>query len=96
MLRIILRTLMPKSQSQVLLTVMEQTLSPLFTEASNIVCFLSSPVQKLVGDLVSAGTVNSGNGTFTLQTTVLSEDSAVARLVQLVQVRASIHRTPRL
>jgi cation transport ATPase len=53
-------------------------------------------VQKKVGDLVSAGTVNSGNGAFTMQTAVLSEDSAVARLVQLVQVRASTYRTQRL
>ena len=53
----------------------------------------SRPVEKSVGDAVSAGTVNVGGGFFTMETTVLSKDSAVARLVQLVQV-AQTMRSP--
>ena len=41
------------------------------------------------GDKVSGGTVNTGNGFLTVRTTVLAEDSAVARLVRLVEEAAS-------
>ena len=45
----------------------------------------SRPVQKVPGDTVHAGTVNVAGGYLTVRTTALSKDSAVARLVKLVQ-----------
>ena len=44
----------------------------------------SRPVRVEAGDAVSAGTINVGGGYLVVETTALSGDSAVARLVQLV------------
>lgn len=45
----------------------------------------SRPVRKNPGDSVSGGTVNSGKSPLTVRTTSSSEDSAVARLIRLVE-----------
>ena len=45
----------------------------------------SRPIQKVCGDEVSGGTVNSGNTQIIVQTTSNSEESAVSRLVKLVE-----------
>lgn len=45
----------------------------------------SRPVRKGPGDSVSGGTINSGNTQMTIRTTVSAEDSAVARLIRLVE-----------
>jgi Cd2+/Zn2+-exporting ATPase len=45
----------------------------------------SRPVRKEPGDGVHAGTINVGGGYLTVRTTALSEDSAMARLIKLVQ-----------
>jgi len=45
----------------------------------------SRPIQKSMGDEVSGGTVNSGNTSILVQTTSNSEESAVSRLVKLVE-----------
>jgi len=45
----------------------------------------SRPIQKRAGDDVSGGTVNSGNTQIIVQTTSNSEESAVSRLVKLVE-----------
>jgi Cd2+/Zn2+-exporting ATPase len=45
----------------------------------------SRPVRKGPGDGVSGGTINSGNTQMTVRTTASSEDSAVARLIRLVE-----------
>ena len=53
----------------------------------------SRPVAKGKGDTVSAGTVNVGNSTLTVESRALAEDSAVARLVKLVE-DAQMKRSP--
>eukprot|EP00429_Kryptoperidinium_foliaceum_P010449 CAMPEP_0176005206 /NCGR_PEP_ID=MMETSP0120_2-20121206/2087_1 /TAXON_ID=160619 /ORGANISM="Kryptoperidinium foliaceum, Strain CCMP 1326" /LENGTH=1259 /DNA_ID=CAMNT_0017337907 /DNA_START=89 /DNA_END=3864 /DNA_ORIENTATION=+ len=45
----------------------------------------SRPVRKNTNDVVSGGTINSGNTQITVRTTALAEDSAVARLIRLVE-----------
>ena len=45
----------------------------------------SRPVRKRVGDEVSGGTINIGNGFFKMKTSAVSSDSAVARLARLVE-----------
>ena len=45
----------------------------------------SRPVLKEPGDGVHAGTINVGGGYLIIRTTALSEDSAMARLIKLVQ-----------
>lgn len=45
----------------------------------------SRPVKKVVNDVVSGGTLNSGNTHLTVRTTALADDSAVARLIRLVE-----------
>ena len=45
----------------------------------------SRPVLKEPGDGVHAGTINVGGGYLIIRTTALSEDSAIARLIKLVQ-----------
>ncbi len=45
----------------------------------------SRPVRKGPNDIVSGGTVNSGNTQMTIRTTASAEDSAVARLIRLVE-----------
>jgi len=45
----------------------------------------SRPVHKRIGEDVSGGTINVGNSFLKVQTTVLSSDSAVARLARLVE-----------
>jgi len=45
----------------------------------------SRPVRKGLNDLVSGGTINSGNTQMTVQTIASAEDSAVARLIRLVE-----------
>lgn len=45
----------------------------------------SRPVQKFVSNHVSGGTINCGNGQIVVQTTRTSDDSAVARLIRLVE-----------
>jgi Cd2+/Zn2+-exporting ATPase len=53
----------------------------------------SRPVAKGKGDTVSAGTVNVGNSTLTVESRALANDSAVARLVKLVE-DAQMKRSP--
>lgn len=45
----------------------------------------SRPVRKGPNDAVSGGTINSGNTQMTVRTTASAEDSAVARLIRLVE-----------
>lgn len=45
----------------------------------------SRPVRKNLGDSVQGGTVNSGNSQVLVQTTKTSEDSAVSKLIRLVE-----------
>jgi Zn2+/Cd2+-exporting ATPase len=45
----------------------------------------SRPIQKGPNDSVNGGTVNSGRSPLTIRTTVTSENSAVARLIRLVE-----------
>lgn len=45
----------------------------------------SRPVKKTTGDDVQGGTVNSGNSQIIVQTTKSSDDSAVSRLIRLVE-----------
>ena len=45
----------------------------------------SRPVQKVAGDTVNGGTVNSGQGAIKVRTTAKSDDSAMARLISLVE-----------
>ena len=45
----------------------------------------SKPVKKTVNDSVSGGTINSGNAQIVVQTTRTSDDSAVSRLIRLVE-----------
>jgi Cd2+/Zn2+-exporting ATPase len=45
----------------------------------------SRPVKKAAGDDVQGGTVNSGNSQIIVQTSRSSEDSAVSRLIRLVE-----------
>jgi Cd2+/Zn2+-exporting ATPase len=51
------------------------------------------PVSKKLNDTVSGGTVNNGGGFLSVQTSALSEDSSVARLVRLVE-DAQTKRSP--
>ncbi len=53
----------------------------------------SRPIQKGVGDSVSGGTINSGRSQLLVKTTSLSDDSAVARLIRLVE-EAQTNRSP--
>jgi Zn2+/Cd2+-exporting ATPase len=53
----------------------------------------SRPITKKVGDDVSAGTINVGLGYLVVRTTELSENSAVAKLVELVS-QAQAERSP--
>lgn len=53
----------------------------------------SRPITKKIGDDVCAGTINIGLGYLVIQTTELSENSAVARLVELVN-QAQSERSP--
>jgi Zn2+/Cd2+-exporting ATPase len=45
----------------------------------------NKPVKKCVDDNVSGGTINSGNSQLVVQTTRTSDDSAVSRLIRLVE-----------
>lgn len=45
----------------------------------------SRPVRKGPNDIVSGGTINSGNTQMTVRTTASADDSAVARLIRLVE-----------
>ena len=49
----------------------------------------SRPINKSVGDTVSGGTINVGSTRLVIKTTVLVEDSAVSRLIRLVEESAS-------
>ena len=53
----------------------------------------SRPIAKGVGDTVSAGTMNIGNSTLTVESRARAEDSAVSRLVKLVE-DAQMKRSP--
>ena len=53
----------------------------------------SRPVKKSIGDTVSGGTINSGRSQLLVKTTSLADDSAVARLIALVE-NAQINRSP--
>eukprot|EP00940_MAST-03C_sp_MAST-3C-sp2_P001357 g1357.t1 len=53
----------------------------------------SKPVPKKVSDAVSAGMINVGGGYLVIETTALSKDSAVAKLVELVAL-AHTQRSP--
>ena len=52
----------------------------------------SRPISKGVGEAVSGGTVNSGVAQLMVRTTALAENSAVARLIRLVE-EAQAHRS---
>jgi len=43
------------------------------------------PVQKNINDKVSGGTINSGNGEIVVRTTATADNSAVAKLIRLVE-----------
>lgn len=49
----------------------------------------SRPINKGVGDVVSGGTINVGNTRLVVRITALVEDSAVSRLIRLVEESAS-------
>ena len=49
----------------------------------------SMPVNKTIGDTVSGGTINVGGTRLVIRTTALVEDSAVSRLIRLVEESAS-------
>lgn len=53
----------------------------------------SRPIRKSVGDRVSGGTLNAGRAQLLIQTTSLADDSAVARLIKLVE-EAQTNRSP--
>eukprot|EP00536_Pseudo-nitzschia_multiseries_P004180 jgi/Psemu1/253384/estExt_Genewise1Plus.C_680047 len=53
----------------------------------------STPVHKTVGDKVSGGTINVGQTQLVVQTTTTVEDSAVSRLIRLVE-EAQSNRSP--
>ena len=53
----------------------------------------SRPIDKGVGDVVSGGTINVGNTRLVVRATALVEDSAVSRLIRLVEESAS-NRSP--
>ena len=53
----------------------------------------STPVQKNIGDEVSGGTINTGQTQLVVKTTTTVEDSAVARLIRLVE-EAQSNRSP--
>lgn len=53
----------------------------------------SRPVRKSCGDPVSGGTINAGRAQLLVQTTALADDSAVARLINLVE-EAQVNRSP--
>lgn len=50
-------------------------------------------ITKEIGDVVSGGTINAGNTRLVIRTTALVEDSAVSRLIKLVEESAS-NRSP--
>lgn len=52
----------------------------------------SRPTRKGPNDIVSGGTINAGNTQLTIRTTALAEDSAVARLIRLVE-EAQVNRS---
>lgn len=53
----------------------------------------STPVQKNIGDEVSGGTINTGQTQLVVRTTTTVEDSAVSRLIRLVE-EAQSNRSP--
>lgn len=53
----------------------------------------SKPSHKNVGDAVSGGTINIGNSPLIVRTTTAADDSAVARLIRLVE-EAQSNRSP--
>lgn len=53
----------------------------------------SRPIRKGIGDSVSGGTINAGRANILVQTTSLADDSAVARLIRLVE-EAQTNRSP--
>ena len=53
----------------------------------------STPVQKNIGDEVSGGTINTGQTQLVVKTTTTAEDSAVSRLIRLVE-EAQSNRSP--
>jgi cation transport ATPase len=53
----------------------------------------SRPIKKTIGDAVSGGTINSGKTQLIVKTTSLADDSAVARLIHLVE-EAQTNRSP--
>ena len=53
----------------------------------------STPVQKNIGDEVSGGTINTGQTQLVVKTTTTVEDSAVSRLIRLVE-EAQSNRSP--
>ncbi len=53
----------------------------------------STPVQKNIGDEVSGGTINTGQTQLVIRTTTTVEDSAVSRLIRLVE-EAQSNRSP--
>lgn len=52
----------------------------------------SRPVGKSSGMSVSGGTINTGHGVIVVKTTATSDDSAVSRLIRLVE-EAQINRS---
>merc|ERR1712038_1732893 len=53
----------------------------------------SKPIRKIPGDSVSGGTINTGRAQLLVKTTSLASDSAVARLIRLVE-EAQVNRSP--
>ena len=53
----------------------------------------SRPIRKSIGDTVCGGTINSGRTQLVVKTTSLADDSAVARLIRLVE-DAQTNRSP--
>ncbi len=45
----------------------------------------SRPVKKVVGSKVSGGTINSGSTPLTIRTTATTDNSAVAKLLRIVE-----------
>ena len=70
----------------------EVVLGESFVDESNLTGE-SKPVKKEVGDQVSSGTVNSGGGLLEVRCVAQAKDSAVARMVALVQ-EAQAMRSP--
>ncbi len=53
----------------------------------------SRPIRKSVGEKVSGGTINSGRAQLLIQTSSVADDSAVSRLIKLVE-EAQTNRSP--